>query len=395
MASPGRIRGDVPLYQSQQGDGHSLPRLFFHEISVRERRERGPDPRPAAKEPQTMQQPHRISELTAAVEERLRGFFREKKGQAQELSPRATELIGAIERLTMRGGKRLRPVVLYAGFRAVDPQGALSRVVEAAAGLELLQSYLLTHDDWMDRDDRRRGGPSVHADLRAGVSDRHLADSLAILCGDLACGFSWELFHNVPFPHGRRQEAMAEIGTMHREVIFGQQLDLLGDADVKLIHHLKTGSYTVRGPLRLGAILADSSRAELEALTLFGAPLGIAFQLRDDLLGIFGDSRRLGKQAGNDLRAGKNNAVVFEARNLLRGDELEALLQVLGNKRASARRVARVVELLRDSGAGERVRKRIQQMVEQARRELGKAPLRPEGAGLLLELIDRLVVRDH
>jgi len=355
----------------------------------------GPDPRPAVKEPKTMPQPHWISELTAAVEERLRRFFQEKKGQAQGLSPRTAELIGAIERLTMRGGKRLRPLVLYAGFRAVDPEGALSRVVEAAAGLELLQSYLLTHDDWMDRDDRRRGGPSVHADLRAGLADQHLADSLAILCGDLACGFSWELFHNAPFPHGRRQEAMAELGTMHREVIYGQQLDLLGDADVKLIHHLKTGSYTVRGPLRLGAILADGSQAELEALTRFGAPLGIAFQLCDDLLGIFGDSRKLGKQAGNDLRAGKNNAVVSEARKLLQGDDLEALLQVLGNKRAGARRVARVVELLRKSGAGERVQERMQQMAEQARRELETASLRPEGAGLLLELIDRLVVRDH
>lgn len=342
-----------------------------------------------------MEKPSWISELTAAVEERLRRFFEEKKRQAQEVSPRAVELIGAIDRLTTRGGKRLRPVVLGAAYRAVDPAGSLDRVVEAAAGVELLQSYLITHDDWMDQDDRRRGGPSVHADLRTAVSDRHLADSLAILCGDLACAYSWELFHDAPFPHGRRQEAMAELGTMHCEVIFGQQLDLLGDADVKRMHHLKTGSYTVRGPLRLGALLADAGPAEMDTLTRFGAPLGVAFQLRDDLLGIFGDSRKLGKQVGNDVQAGKNNAVVSEARKLLQGDDLQALEKVLGNREAGASELQSAVELIRRCGAGDRVQERLQQMVRQAREELARGPLRPDGTGPLLQLVELLVVRDH
>ncbi len=342
-----------------------------------------------------MQEPNWIAELRAAVEERLRGFFEEKKRQAQETSPRGSELVGAIERLTTRGGKRLRPLVLCAGCRAVDPGVPLERVVQAAAGLELLQSYLLIHDDWMDGDDRRRGGPSVHADLRASLSDKHLADSLAILCGDLASGFSWELLEQAPFPHGRRQEAMAVLGSMHREVIYGQQLDLLGHPDVSLIHHLKTGSYTVRGPLRLGAILADASEEELRALDRFAEPLGIAFQLRDDLLGIFGNSEKIGKVAGNDLRAGKNNAVVAEARTLLRGSELEALRQVLGNRRAGARKVGAAVELLRRSGARERVEERMLQMVRQAREDLQKSTIRPEGTELLLQLVQLLVVRDR
>ena len=342
-----------------------------------------------------MQQPNWITELGVAVEERLRGFFRGKTEQAATVSPHGSELVSAIERLTMRGGKRLRPVVLYAGCHAIDTDLQLERVTTAAAGLELLHSYLLIHDDWMDQDDRRRGGPSIHAGLRASLSDEHLADSLAILCGDLACAYSWELMQQARFPPGRQQEAMVELGTMHREVIYGQQLDLLSYPDVSLIHHLKTGSYTVRGPIRLGAILADASEAELGTLTGFAEPLGIAFQLRDDLLGIFGNSEKLGKDVGNDLRAGKNNAVVAEARELLQGNQLQALQQVLGNRRADLREVGAVVELLRQCGAGKRVEDRMQQMVEQAQQELQKGSIRPEGTELLLQLIDLLVVRDR
>ena len=342
-----------------------------------------------------MQQPNWISELADAVEESLRRFFQEKKAEAATTSPQGNELVGAIERLTMRGGKRLRPLVLYAGCRAIDPGLPLERVTAAAAGLELLQSYLLIHDDWMDQDDWRRGGPSVHADLRTSLSDKHLADSLALLCGDLACAFSWELLEKAPYPHGRRLQAMAELATIHREVIYGQQLDLIGHPDVSLIHHLKTGTYTVCGPIRLGAILADASEAELGALSRFAEPLGVAFQLRDDLLGIFGNSKRLGKEVGNDLRTGKNNAVVAEALKLLRGSELEALQQLLGNRRASAREVGTVVELLRQCGAGERIEERIQRMVRQAGEDLKKSAIRPDRTKGLIQLMQLLVVRDR
>jgi geranylgeranyl diphosphate synthase type I len=188
----------------------------------------------------------------------------------------------------MRGGKRLRPAALYAGFRAVSADASPDRTLDASAALELLQTYFLIQDDWMDGDEQRRGGPAVHVALAQKRGDVQLGASLAFLAADLASGFAWELLSVAPFPQGRLREALAIFGRTHFEVICGQQLDLLGHDDIALVHQLKTGSYTVRGPLCLGALLAGASAAQLEALERFGAPLGLAFQLRDDLLSAFG-----------------------------------------------------------------------------------------------------------
>src|SRR5262245_15220121 len=135
-----------------------------------------------------------MEEVKALVDERLRAYFDRQLERARAIAPEAPELIEAIATLTMRGGKRLRPAVLVAALRAVDPERAARDVVDACAALELLQTYLLIHDDWMDGDEERRGGAAVHAALRdAHGGDAHLGAALAVLAGDLACAQAWEL----------------------------------------------------------------------------------------------------------------------------------------------------------------------------------------------------------
>ena len=136
--------------------------------------------------------------------------------------------------------------------------GALDDVLSACSALELLQTYLLVHDDWMDRDDVRRGGPSVHAALRAQVGDAHLGDALAILAGDLGSAYAWELLFGTKIMQPPTPEVLRAFSTIQREVVLGQQLDVMGSPEVGLMQRLKTGSYTVRGPLRLGALDARS-----------------------------------------------------------------------------------------------------------------------------------------
>ncbi|MGD8860033.1 MAG: polyprenyl synthetase family protein [Myxococcales bacterium] len=336
-----------------------------------------------------------LASVVQRVDLRLTQYFGEQRALALATSPRAPELVEAVADLTMRGGKRLRPAALYAGFLAVDGEGDPADTLDASAALELLQTYLLIQDDWMDRDEERRGGPAVHAALQARHGDGHLGASLAILAADIASGCAWELLAAAPFPPSRLREALALFGRMHFEVVCGQQLDLVQHGDVALVHHLKTGSYTVRGPLSLGALLADGSEAQLQALERFGEPLGVAFQLRDDLLGAFGDARAVGKPIGNDLRAGKHTSLVAEARTLLRGDDRRALDAVLGRAGASDEEVARATDALLRSGARERVEARLSSLLEQAREALQGAPLSERGVGLLSDLLSRLTVRDR
>jgi geranylgeranyl diphosphate synthase type I len=332
--------------------------------------------------------------IVEAVNAHLDAFLTEQEALAEKTSPRAPELVSALAELTRRGGKRLRPVVLYAGYRAAGGGEDVAPVLDASASLELLQTYLLIQDDWMDGDDERRGGPSVHAALRRAHRDAHLGASLAILAADLAAGFAFELIARAPFPSGRLHEALATFGRMHFEVVCGQQLDLCKHDDVALTHQLKTGSYTVRGPLALGALLAGANATQLAALERFGAPVGVAFQLRDDLLGTFGDKAAVGKPVGADLRAGKRTALIAEAYAILPSHEREPLERVLGKADASDAEILAATTLLERSGARRRVESRLDGLSREASEALNDESLLPSGRALLTGLLDVLLKRN-
>jgi geranylgeranyl diphosphate synthase type I len=347
---------------------------------------------PASIEPWNVQ-------LIARVNQRLEQFFEDKRNAASKLTPRAHELVEAAAELTMRGGKRLRPLAIYAGYRAAASAQApiaWDAVVTLGASIELLQTYLLIQDDWMDGDEERRGGPATHVAFARQIGDPKLAASLAILAGDIAAGFAFELLHATTFPQRRAADALRAFTSMHFEVVCGQQLDLLGHEAVTLTHHLKTGSYTVRGPVTLGALLGDASDEQLQALERFARPLGIAFQLRDDVLGTFGDTTSTGKPAGHDLREGKNTALVAEARTLLSAADRDQLDEVFGNPLASTAAVDAVTGALERSGARARVENELEQRLAEARSALSDSKcLAPEGVAMLLQLLERIALRDR
>jgi geranylgeranyl diphosphate synthase type I len=247
----------------------------------------------------------------------------------------------------------------------------------------------------MDDDAERRGGPSVHAALGQQRGDAKLGASLAILSSDLTAGFAFEALHRGAVASKRTPEILARFSTMHAEVVCGQQLDLLEHADVERMHDLKTGSYTVRGPLSLGALVADASDEQLSALDRFGRPLGIAFQLRDDLLGTFGDPALTGKPAGHDLREGKNTSLIREARALLDAQAWSRFESVLGNSNATAAELTEATRTLEGSGARAHVEAHLALLADEAESALAAAPLTAEGMAMLRELLNKLVLRDR
>lgn len=342
-----------------------------------------------------------LESVRRAVDERLARFFDEERATVGALAADASLVLGGLESLTRRGGKRLRPAMLVAARRAVDPSGELPSVIAACASLEILQSYLLIHDDWMDGDDERRGGPAVHVLLRRelgargeGASGQHLANSLAVLSGDLGCAYANRLIVESAVLSRRPIDAVQTFLRVQRDVVLGQTLDLLGSADVSRMHDLKTGSYTVEGPLLLGAILADASDAQLEVLRRLARPLGEAFQVRDDLLGTFGDPKKTGKPVGNDLRVGKHNAVVREAHALLSPADRAALDAIHGRPGATDADVREVIVMLERSGVRARVESALARLVGEAKAHLTGAPLSAEGIRHLGELAELFGARE-
>ncbi len=343
-----------------------------------------------------------LDEVRSAVDARLARFFAKERPSLARLAPEAAIVFDGLESLTLRGGKRLRPALLVAAGRAIDPAAPIERVASAAASLEILQSYLLIHDDWMDGDEERRGGPAVHVVTRRALGARgegaqgaHLAASLAILAGDLGSAYANRLFLESAEQSPRTSDALHTYFQVQRDVVLGQTLDLLASEDVERMHALKTGSYTVKGPLLLGAILADAEDAQLDVLRRVADPLGRAFQVRDDLLGTFGDPKKTGKPVGNDLRVGKHNAVVRAATARLSPASRGRLAALLGRLDASDDEVRGVVRALEEEGVRAAVTSELDALVEAAKAPLrGAHGLAPAGVEALLDLAELFRVRE-
>jgi geranylgeranyl diphosphate synthase type I len=315
---------------------------------------------------------------------RLTTWLQERVGEAQGRGTDVFAVADAVQQLALRGGKRMRPVLLVAAYEGCAGEGSLDAILPACVSLELLQAYLLIHDDWMDGDEMRRGGPSVPAMMRGRFAGSH-ADSASILAGDLAAAWAHQALLDVDLPPAYVLMAARELAQVEEDVVEGQVLDVCGMAaewdDVERVHALKTASYSARGPVVMGARLAAATDAQVAGLTAFAVPLGIAFQLRDDVLGTFGDVSAMGKPLGGDLRAGKRTSLVVEA---MRDTAARRLLdRVLGHEDADENEVRAAVERIHACGARARVEQRIETLVRESRAALASVSLTPAGRGWL------------
>jgi geranylgeranyl diphosphate synthase type I len=296
--------------------------------------------------------------------------------------------------LVLRGGKRLRAVLLAAAYGACGGQGGIDAVAAACVSLELFQAYLLVHDDWMDGDDTRRGGPSVPAVMR-GLFDAERADAASILAGDLLSAWSKAALLEVDLPADRVAAAAGELARAEEAVVEGQMLDVEGAArdlaQVERVHTLKSASYSTTGPVAMGARLAGATDAQVAKLRAYAEPLGVAFQLRDDVLGTFGDEATMGKPAGSDLRAGKRTAVVVEALGDVAAGA--AVSRVLGRSDATDADVRAAVAAIEGCGARARVEARIGALVAASRGALAEAQVMAAGRAVLEAAIAALTER--
>jgi geranylgeranyl diphosphate synthase type I len=292
-------------------------------------------------------------------------------------------MVAAVRDISLRKAKRLRPALVALGQTAASGGVELRLVTEVGAALELLHSYLLIHDDWMDDDAVRRGGPTAHVMLSRKLGSVRLGNASAILAGDYALALAAELLAEVPVPERIVRPLLAAFAEMQEHAVLGQELDITATSPgPEAAYVLKTASYSVRGPLRLGAILGGGSRATLRALDSFATPIGVAFQLRDDLLGAFGDPRDTGKPLGSDLRSGKRTPLVLHALARARGRDRRAVLKALGNQSGSSKTIRSALEVLERSGARASVETRIDGLVRKGLAAL-RPPLSREGRDLL------------
>jgi geranylgeranyl diphosphate synthase type I len=354
------------------------------------------DPQPAA-EPVA-------PDLPAQVSDALNEFVQSHLELLHAMSPDLDLLGDAARSSVLGGGKRLRPTFAYWGWRTAQPAGAEHEpaLLRAAASLELLQACALVHDDLMDGSDTRRGQPAAHirfARYLTGTGWPGSAESFgrcgAILLGDLLLSWAEEMFTQAisTLSAERAGAAQQQFDLMRTEVVAGQFLDVLAqsrgafDVDEALrVIRFKTSKYTVIRPLLLGAAAAGADPQLCASLQEYGDALGEAFQLRDDLLGVFGDPSETGKPAGDDLREGKRTLLVALAVRTADRRQLQLIQSGVGNPALTDNAVTELRQVLIGTGARDAVEARIAERAEHAASCLIPA-IADEARAALLELV--------
>ncbi|GAA2864394.1 polyprenyl synthetase family protein [Paenarthrobacter ilicis] len=331
--------------------------------------------------------------FVSAVADKLTVFLAGQQDVMASVSPDAAPLVGSISQL-VSGGKRLRALLCYWGWRGAGGRADDPVIVTAGCALELFQAAALIHDDIIDRSDTRRGGPSVHKRFSQlhqanawALDSSHFGDAAAILTGDLCLSYSEESFTDVGPRAAAGTTARSIFNTMRAEVMAGQYLDILeevagpvrdreGSVDrAKSIIRYKSAKYSSEHPLALGGALAGASPQLLKAYSEFALPLGEAFQMRDDVLGVFGDPVTTGKPAGDDLREGKRTVLVGFAINQAPAAEADYLDRTLGNPALDEEEVERIRDIMVTCGALEATEQLIAELSTQAFDALDRLPL--------------------
>jgi geranylgeranyl diphosphate synthase type I len=339
--------------------------------------------------------------LRPRVDKALAAFLAEQRDRLISIDPLLAELSDALDEFVLGGGKRLRPAFAYWGYRGAGGTDS-DHIIAAVAALELIQASVLMHDDLMDRSDTRRGVPSVHRRFERRHADAGwqggpagFGESAALLLGDLAMVWSDELLHSSGCGTAELERARPVFDVMRTEVAAGQYLDMLtqATADTSVeragkVARYKSAKYTVERPLLLGAALAGAPRHVQEAYSAFGMPLGEAFQLRDDILGVFGDPSETGKPAGDDLREGKRTYLVAAAFNA--ADELDrATLEAgLGNQDLNTAGVEKLRYIIRTTGALDATERRITELMDASLSSLAAADIEDEPRTVLHRLAE-------
>ncbi|MFF5213931.1 polyprenyl synthetase family protein [Micromonospora sp. NPDC000442] len=321
-------------------------------------------------------------DIVTAVDNTLAEFLTAEVDALTAIDPAMGGFAGTARDCVLSGGKRVRPTFAYWGWRgAVGGDTPVTPVLPALATLELLHTFALVHDDVMDASATRRGRPTAHvavatqhaASGRNGDSGR-FGEAVAVLIGDLCMVWADQLLALADLPADRLFQVRRGYDRMRVETVAGQYLDVLGESDPQSwsvdralrVARYKTASYTVQRPLLFGASLAgvggDSALAA--AYTRYGLAVGEAFQLCDDLLGVFGDPTTTGKPAGDDLRTGKPTALLVLARELATPTQLRTLDGA--DRGADGPTIARLAEVVVDTGAVRRIERMIDERVEDA-----------------------------
>lgn len=305
-----------------------------------------------------------LTTFKARIDKEIDRYLTEQIEKVREKDSLTEELLLYAKKFMLSGGKRLRAAFLYYGYRGAGGNEE-QKIIEASISIELIHAFLLVHDDIMDRDDFRHGEKTVHAHFRDRskllfpFSDNvHFGGSMAIITGDMLASLGSERLFTSDFSSDIIVRALIKLQNIVSWTIAGEANDVYmsftrktTESDILRMYENKTARYTVEGPLHLGSVLAGADEAYLKSLSAFSLPIGVAFQIQDDVLGICGKSKKLGKPMGSDIEEGKMTLLLYRALELANAVDAQFLHSVVGKPNLSKKDFERIKEIFIACGA--------------------------------------------
>lgn len=325
-----------------------------------------------------------LQAFKARLDPKIGAYFDKAIAEADKEDKLVADAIKYSRKLVLSGGKRLRAAFMYYGY--IGAGGAEEeKILEASMSIELIHSFLLVHDDIIDRDDMRHGVTTLHRHY-ANVGKtffpekdtEHFGNAMAIIVGDMLSAFGNDIIFSSDFVPERKFLALSKLQDIVSFTVIGQARDIYteyqGEAseqEILSMYKNKTSKYTVEGPLHLGALLAGAEEKLLNELSDYAIPLGIAFQIQDDILGIFGNSERLGKPTGSDIQEGKITLLVSRALRDGTKEQKKRIKEILarGDKLAE-QEIKEFRELIEATGAKEGAKQLATQYIEEGKKAL-------------------------
>lgn len=326
--------------------------------------------------------------------------------KAMKIDPQYAIFIKILEEFTMRGGKRIRPAFMYFSYLAC---GGVEKaeIMKAARSVELLQTFLLMHDDLVDRSDLRRGKPTTHRMFekefeKLGLfgNKEHFGQSTAMICGDIAHMLAYNSLMETNFPFERREKARKLFDRIMFDTAYGWYREMLNTMEDDVVENevlrameYVSARYTIAGPVGLGAVLAGGNGKKLKILTKYGLELGVAFQIQDDILGMFGDEKEVGKPVNSDLMEGKKTLLYTRLLTKLEGKERDKFLSIYGKSDRLAD-FSWVRDLMKEKGVLLEIKEKARKLAEGALVGLAKGGFAGEGKEFLEGIAEYIVTRN-
>jgi len=311
------------------------------------------------------------------------------------------------KKIILSGGKRLRPAFMYWGYAAGGGQDR-EKILQTSISIELLHNFLLMHDDIIDHGQKRHGVETLNAKYakmgRVFLNSKdaeHFGNSMALIFGDMLSAMSNQVIFTSDFPPDAIVKALNQNQAIISQTVIGEIQDVymdncgkISESSILQMYRNKTAGYTIEGPLKLGAILAGANEKIFPILSAYALPLGMAYQIQDDILGIFGSEKKIGKEVGLDIQEGKKTLLLIKALELGNREQRTFLKEIIGQKNITPEELKKFQKIMLASGALSYAKKLAFDLLAEAKSLLAKTPIDVEAKDFLLSVADYMVVRE-